>query len=82
MAHVDDGEVLRGTGPLGLRMIQRDARAILTAGGSHEEEGRRLLEDLDATMRRYGIRPAASGSLLAALTFLDGLRGGSRTAPR
>ncbi|MFI6871914.1 triphosphoribosyl-dephospho-CoA synthase [Streptomyces sp. NPDC050400] len=67
---LEDDRVLREHGPLALRMIQRDAAAVLAAGGTGSTDGRHLLRDMDESARHYGIRPAGSGALLPALLFL------------
>ncbi|MGD6749040.1 triphosphoribosyl-dephospho-CoA synthase [Streptomyces sp. BH105] len=71
IASVDDIRVAQDKGPLAVRLIRQDAAAVLAAGGSGTDEGRRLLSELDEEMVRYGICPAASGALLTVLLFLD-----------
>ncbi|MET8471871.1 triphosphoribosyl-dephospho-CoA synthase [Streptomyces sp. NPDC006422] len=71
IASVDDVRVEQDRGPLAVRLIQQDAAAVLAAGGSGTDEGRRLLSELDEETVRYGICPAASGALLTVLLFLD-----------
>lgn len=75
IASLDDARVVRDKGPLALRLIQRDAAAVLAAGGAGTERGHRLLTALDEEATRYGICPASSGALLTALLFLDAAGG-------
>ncbi|WP_338702624.1 triphosphoribosyl-dephospho-CoA synthase [Streptomyces sp. Q6] len=73
MARRQDPAVADDRGPLAVRMLRRDAAAVLEAGGRSTEEGTRRFGVLEDTVRRYGITPADSAGLLAATLFLDAL---------
>ena len=71
MATLDDTCLLHRAGPSGLRVVRDGAAAILRAGGSSTQRGKRLFDELDRVCRRDRLSPGGSGDVLAAALFLD-----------
>jgi triphosphoribosyl-dephospho-CoA synthase len=73
MASLDDTCVLHRGGAAGLALVQREAGAVLAAGGAGTARGRARIDRLDEMMSRARLSPGGSGDLLAATLFLDAL---------
>ncbi|MFI9170538.1 triphosphoribosyl-dephospho-CoA synthase [Streptomyces lincolnensis] len=73
MSTLQDTELLYTAGPLGLRRVQAGARAVLEAGGTATEPGRRALDALDTDLHAHAWSPRGSAGLLAGALFLDSL---------
>ncbi|MEU6404281.1 triphosphoribosyl-dephospho-CoA synthase [Streptomyces sp. NPDC046985] len=71
MATLEDTCLLHRAGREGLHAVRRGAAAVLRAGGSGDDRGRGLLDDLDRLCRARRLSPGGSGDVLAAALFLD-----------
>lgn len=81
MAVLDDTCVLSRAGRSGLRLVQRNAEAILAAGGVGTRAGARGLLALDRSLVAAHASPGGSADLLAATLFIDALEIAARDQP-
>jgi triphosphoribosyl-dephospho-CoA synthase len=72
MEHLPDTCLLHRGGLAALHAAQKGARAVIDAGGTATEAGRRALLALDAELLRRWASPGGCADLLAACLFLDG----------
>lgn len=70
MAVAEDTTIVHRHGPDTLHAVQKEAAAIMSAGGMLTEQGRRLIKELDRRFIRRNISPGGSADLLAASYFL------------
>lgn len=73
MASLDDTCILSRGGPEALQCVQRDAAAVLHAGGAGSQRGRIALRALDQRMLDQHLSPGGAADLLAGALFLDAL---------
>ncbi|AVR04367.1 triphosphoribosyl-dephospho-CoA synthase [Pluralibacter gergoviae] len=71
MTSLSDTCVLSRAGMIGLKTMQRGARAVLHAGGCATAKGRDALARLDAQMLALNASPGGAADLLAAALFID-----------
>lgn len=71
MAQLDDTCLLARGGRDALDAARRGAWQVLAAGGAASEQGRRMLERLDADLLARRISPGGAADLLAAALLLD-----------
>ncbi|CAM5503007.1 triphosphoribosyl-dephospho-CoA synthase [Streptomyces aurantiogriseus] len=73
MSTLQDTELLHTAGPVGLRLVQAGARAVLEAGGTSTQAGREALASLDTDLHTRAWSPRGSAGLLAGALFVDSL---------
>ncbi|WP_320777173.1 triphosphoribosyl-dephospho-CoA synthase [Streptomyces sp. CRN 30] len=73
MSTLRDSQLLHAAGPLGLRQVHAQARAVLEAGGTATTAGTEALAAMDADLHVRGWSPRGSAGLLAGALFLDSL---------
>ncbi|RNB89798.1 triphosphoribosyl-dephospho-CoA synthase [Brevibacillus fluminis] len=73
IASVDDTCILHRGGEEALREAKKGADAVMQAGGTSTEAGRRALVRLDGLLTSRNASPGGSADLLAATLFLDRL---------
>ena len=75
MATLDDTCVLHRGGRLALRVTRLGARAVLAAGGTGTDSGRKALLALDRRLLALNASPGGAADMLAAALFLDAALG-------
>ncbi|ELQ6123996.1 triphosphoribosyl-dephospho-CoA synthase [Cronobacter dublinensis] len=78
MTSLCDTCVLNRAGLTGQMTMQRGARAVLAAGGTATDAGRRALAELDSEMLALNASPGGAADLLAATLYLDRVSAPSR----
>lgn len=73
IASVDDTCILHRGGEEALGEAKKGADAVMQAGGTSTEAGRRALVRLDGLLTSHNASPGGSADLLAATLFLDRL---------
>jgi triphosphoribosyl-dephospho-CoA synthase len=71
MARLDDTCVLHRGGAEALHAVKSGASAVLAAGGSSTDRGRKRMRVLDDELIARNVSPGGSADLLAATIFLD-----------
>ncbi|MBP2168247.1 triphosphoribosyl-dephospho-CoA synthase [Erwinia toletana] len=71
MTSLSDTCVLSRAGLAGLQAMQQGAKAVLSAGGCAQPDGRAALAQLDSQMLALNASPGGAADLLAATLFLD-----------
>lgn len=71
IARLDDTCVLHRGGARALVAARRGAAAVIDAGGTSTEAGRRALRRLDEVLLAFNASPGGAADLLAAALFLD-----------
>jgi holo-ACP synthase/triphosphoribosyl-dephospho-CoA synthase len=70
MTVTEDTTIVHRHGPDTLIAVQKEATAVMAAGGMRTENGRRLIKELDCRYIHRNISPGGSADLLAATYFL------------
>ncbi|MFB9750193.1 triphosphoribosyl-dephospho-CoA synthase [Paenibacillus hodogayensis] len=82
MSHLEDTCLLYRGGRYALHTARQGARNVVSLGGTSVKEGWQALEQLDRDLLAQHASPGGSADLLAAVLFLDRIKGGSRLSTR